>query len=132
MLLTSAADERFFRGTDFPVLNLHSHACSLYSASKLLGVNFTASGLKLNLQLPLQAYSFESPLVGIRRVGRRFEGWYQPSQPGTWAIEMNLPDLAAQVSRIWVNGESLSIRRDSNATMQCQGSGGPTGHCDGY
>ncbi len=51
-----AANEPFFHGTDFPVLNLHSHACSLYSATKLVGLEFTGEGLNLNLTLPLESY----------------------------------------------------------------------------
>jgi hypothetical protein len=31
----------FLRYTDFPIGNLHSHACTLYSAAKLLGLEFT-------------------------------------------------------------------------------------------
>ena len=39
-----AANEPYFHGTDFPVLNLHAHACFLYSASKLWGWNLRRKG----------------------------------------------------------------------------------------
>jgi hypothetical protein len=68
-----AADEPYFHGTDFPVLNLHSHACSLYSASKLLGLEFTSEGLSLNLALPLDSYRFDSPLIGVVKSRGRWE-----------------------------------------------------------
>jgi hypothetical protein len=60
-----AADQPYFRGTDFPVLNLHAHACFLYSASKLLGLEFDETGLRLNLRLPEDEYRFDSSFFGV-------------------------------------------------------------------
>src|SRR6266699_1955023 len=37
-----------FGWTDFPVLNMHTHACPLFSLAKLLGVEFTESGVSLS------------------------------------------------------------------------------------
>ena len=61
-----AANEPFFHGTDFPVLNLHAHACSLYSASKLLGLEFTRRRAELE---PGIALGFLSLRFAARRRG---------------------------------------------------------------
>src|ERR1035438_4869838 len=83
----ATVDNLYLHYTDFPVLNLHSHACSLYSAAKLLGIEFTESGIELRPGLPVESYRFESPLVGvIKSAGGSYEGWYQPSQAGAWKI----------------------------------------------
>lgn len=121
-----AADESFFHGTDFPVFNLHAHACSLYSASKLIGIDFTINGLRCNLHLPLESYAFESPLVAIRRSGRRIEGWYEPSRFGTWTVELSLPqDCATAVSQIQVNGLPSHVEPHADGTVTFRGHGGP-------
>ena len=39
--------------TDFPVLNMHSHANSLFAVTKLLGLEFTANGVLLAPSIPL-------------------------------------------------------------------------------
>src|SRR5581483_5896464 len=36
-----------FGWTDFPVLNMHTHACPLYSLTKVLGIEFTETGVRL-------------------------------------------------------------------------------------
>jgi cellobiose phosphorylase len=38
-----------FGWTDFPVLNMHTHACPLYALSKLIGVHFTARNHQVGL-----------------------------------------------------------------------------------
>jgi hypothetical protein len=85
-----AVDQPYFRGSDFPVLNLHAHVCFLYSASKLLGLEFDEAGPRLNLNLPENEYRFDSPLFGEVKTHDRFEGWYKPSRPGTWTIRILL------------------------------------------
>ena len=95
----------FLRYTDFPVMNLHWHACSLYALTKLLGLVFTEAGLDLAPVLPLPAYRFESPLVGLIKSSSGFEGWYSPSQPGAWTIRLQLPPEEARLlTRLEVNG----------------------------
>jgi hypothetical protein len=82
----------FLRYTDFPIGNLHSHACTLYSAAKLLGLEFTEAGLDLAPRLPLESYRFDSPLVGLVKGPAGYEGWYAPSKAGEWRIRLRLPD----------------------------------------
>jgi len=86
----------FLRYTDFPIGNLHSHACTLYSAAKLLGLEFTGSGLDLAPALPLNEYRFDSPLVGVAKGPSGYEGWYAPSKAGEWRIRVKLPNEEAR------------------------------------
>lgn len=121
-----AANEPFFHGTDFPVLNLHAHACSLYSATKLLGLQFTGDGLKLNLGLPLDSYRFDSPLVGVVKTRGRFDGWYAPSRSGTWTVRITLPEPAAgRLSHAVVNGKPASLTKLPNGVAEVAGSSSP-------
>ncbi len=117
-----AANEPFFHGTDFPVLNLHAHACFLYSASKLLGMEFTPEGLSLNLGLLVDAYSFDSPLVGVVKTKGRFEGWYAPSRPGNWKLRISLPESTiAKVSQVEVNGKRVPLNKLANGMIEVAG-----------
>lgn len=96
---------------DFPVLNMHSHAWPLYTATKLLGLDFNQQGLHLRPVLPEPAYEFRSPLFGLRKsMPGRYEGWYQPSQAGRWKITMELSDPErAAISKLFVNGVSTPL-----------------------
>ncbi|HSY01864.1 MAG TPA: hypothetical protein VK819_06900 [Acidobacteriaceae bacterium] len=112
-----------FHGTDFPVLNLHSHACFLYSASKVAGIEFTERGLNLKPAIPEKSWRFESPLVGvIRSADGHFEGWYAPSRPGTWTLQIELPsDLAERIARAEVNGTVAPLNRQPNGAFELSG-----------
>jgi len=124
-----AANEPYFRGTDFPVLNLHSHACSLYSVTKLLGIEFTPTGMKLRPTIPISSYRFSSPLVGIARSSPpiKYEGWYSPSCPGQWTIELSLPvDEGMSVSSLEVNGQRVPLQRQANGSILIHGDNAST------
>ena len=121
-----AASEPFFHGTDFPVLNLHAHACSLYAASKLLGIEFTGAGMKVNLALPVESYRFDSPLAGVVKERGRYEGWYAPSRSGEWTVEIAIPEQASKsLSQIEVNGKRSPITRQANGSIVLTGSSAP-------
>lgn len=121
-----AANEPFFHGTDFPVLNLHAHACSLYSASKLLGIEFTGAGMKVNLALPVESYRFDSPLVGVVKENGGYEGWYAPSRSGEWTVEIAVPEQASKsLSQIEVNGKRSPITRQANGSIVLTASSAP-------
>jgi hypothetical protein len=122
-----AANEPYFHGTDFPVLNLHAHACSLYSASKLLGLEFTPEGLKLNLALPLEAYRFDSPLLGVVKTKGRYEGWYAPARAGKWTVRIAIPkESIGKFARIEVNGRRLPIQSARNGAIEFAGKSAPS------
>jgi hypothetical protein len=122
----AAASEVYFHGIDFPVLNVHAHACSLYSASKLLGMEFTGTGMKLNLALPVEEYRFDSPLVGVVKKQGRFEGWYAPSRAGEWTIEIAVPEETAKLlTHVEVNGKRSAIERREDGAIVVSGSSAP-------
>jgi hypothetical protein len=91
-------------------MNMHPHAWPLYSAAKLLGLEFNEAGLTLNPALPLAEYEFSSPLLGFRKSAGGFSGWYAPAAPGRWEIEIVLSseDLEKK-SRVKVNGVAASL-----------------------
>ena len=121
-----AANEPYFHGTDFPVLNLHAHACFLYSASKLLGLEFTPEGLSFNLTLPLETYRFDSPLVGVVKSNRGYEGWYAPARAGKWTVRITIPkESAGKFSHVEANGKRLPIQNSPNGTIEIVGPSTP-------
>ena len=98
----------FLHYTDWPVMNLHSHACALYALTKLVGLEFTAKGLRIAPVLPLESYRFETPLVGIVKTPNGYEGWYAPLVAGAWEIHLALPAAdTRRLSRAQVNGKRI-------------------------
>ena len=83
-------------GADFPVMNMHAHAWPLYTAAKLLGLEFHQGGIALHPDLPLPEYEFASPLLGFKKSAGSYSGWYAPIVAGRWTIDIALPksDLA--------------------------------------
>jgi hypothetical protein len=113
-------------GPDFPVMNMHAHCNQLYSTAKLLGVEFTEKGLRLAPTLPLDTYSFDSPLVGIKKSSGQYEGWYAPFVAGTWTVTVWLP--AAEAERLVhaeVNGLKQVLRRTADGAIEFKGDSAP-------
>ena len=103
---------------------MHTHACPLYSLAKLLGVEFTETGVSLSPGLPLEAFRFESPLLGIAKSARGYEGWYSPLTQNTWRVRIKLPaDEAKRFSRAQANGERFRARVVDGA-IEIRGLGG--------
>ncbi len=119
----ATVDNMYLHYSDFPVLNLHSHACSLYSAAKLIGLEFTESGIELRPGLPVESYRFESPLIGvIKSAGGFYEGWYRPSRDGSYKIAIWLPaEQAARLSHAEVNGVSVTPVKKVDGTLELTG-----------
>ena len=116
----------FLHYTDFPIGNLHSHACTLYSAAKLLGLEFTETGAGLAPCLPLDSYRFDSPLVGLSKGPAGYEGWYAPSQAGEWRISLRLPlEEARRLRRIEVNGAKMRASATADGTIEIRGRSAP-------
>jgi Glycosyl hydrolase 36 superfamily, catalytic domain/Glycosyltransferase family 36 len=115
---------KLFGWTDFPVLNMHTHACPLYSATKLLGLEFTENGLLLAPKLPLESFRFESPLLGLIKTAKGYEGWYNPSVRNTWSVRLSLSlEEAKRLQRAEVNG--MRVRAHvSPGTIEVRGEGG--------
>lgn len=77
--------------TDFPVMNMHPHAWPIYSAAKLLGLDFNERGFRLAPLLPLLEYEFSSPVFGFKKSAGVYSGWYRPFKAGNWEIELAIP-----------------------------------------
>ncbi len=116
-----------FGWTDFPVMNMHPHAWQLYSAAKLLGLEFTGRGLELAPKIPLESYRFDSPLLGMIKSDRAYEGWYAPSGgTGTWTVTLRLPaEESKRFTSAEVNGRGEPIQRGANGEIELRGEGGP-------
>jgi hypothetical protein len=112
--------------TDFPVMNMHAHCNQLYSAAKLLGMEFTEKGLILAPTLPLSLYSFDSPLVGLKKTSDQYEGWYAPLVAGRWAISVRLPAAEAErFEQVQVNGSEQALRRTAEGAIELSGESAP-------
>jgi hypothetical protein len=97
-------------------MNMHIHAWPLYSAVKLLGVEFDERGLSFNPLLPLAEYEFSSPLLGFKKSSNGYSGWYAPLEAGQWEIEIRLPDSGlTRLARIAINGTSKSLDRSAKS-----------------
>jgi Glycosyl hydrolase 36 superfamily, catalytic domain len=115
---------RPFGWTDFPVLNMHTHACPLYSLTKLLGIEFTETGVALAPMLPLSSFRFESPLLGLIKSERGYEGWYNPTTRNTLSVRLIAPaEEVKRLQRIEVNGNKVRPRMAEGA-LELRGEGG--------
>ncbi len=109
--------------TDFPVMNMHTHAWPLYSAVKLLGVEFNELGLSFTPTLPLHEYEFSSPLLGFSKSARGYSGWYAPAAAGQWELELQLSDSeSARFGQVSVNG-SIQLLVHTAKTIRFSGAG---------
>jgi hypothetical protein len=99
-------------GPDFPVLNMHAHAWPLYTAAKLLGLEFHENGINFRPVLPLPSYEFASPLLGFKKFAGGYSGWYAPATAGDWNIDIAVPeDERSGVRQIIVNGAAQTWER---------------------
>ncbi len=96
---------------DFPVMNMHTHAWPLYSAAKLLGLEFHENGINFHPDLPLPEYEFASPLLGFMKSPSGYSGWYAPSKAGRWSVDIALPDAdRARLRQITINGVPAELK----------------------
>lgn len=100
--------------TDFPVMNMHSHAWPLYTISKLIGIEFTSDGVKFKPTIPKDEYKFSSPLIGFEKSKEGYSGWYAPKVAGTWKFTLKLDDIELNlIENVEINGkEEEPIRED--------------------
>ncbi len=114
-----------FSDLDFPVMNMHPHSWPLYSASKLLGIEFTGKGPSLSARLPLETYRFTSPLLGFTKSSQGYEGWYAPPgsrAAGTQVLTLDLPqEIANNFTRVKVDGVDMPLRWAPNGTIEIRG-----------
>ena len=114
-----------FGWTDFPVLNMHTHACPLYSLTKLLGIEFTEAGVLLAPKVPLASFRFESALLGLIKSTDGYEGWYSPGSQNTWSVVLSLPpEEAKRFSGVQINGEKMRKAHVTAEGIEMRGVGG--------
>ncbi len=109
--------------TDFPVCNMHPHAWPLYDIPRLLRVGFTPEGVTFAPCLPLDAYRFESPLLGFEKTAQGYSGWYAPARAGVWQISVRLQGNE-RVTRLEVNGKEHAIAFAADGALVWEGEGG--------
>ncbi|MFW9814152.1 MAG: hypothetical protein ACFFF9_16940, partial [Candidatus Thorarchaeota archaeon] len=111
-------EEQGFMGvgwTDFPVMNMHPHAWPIYSAAKLLGIEFTNKGVDFSPALPHDTYRFSSPLIELEKSENGYSGRYSPSASGTWTVRIRLKDTELdKISKIFVNDEVHELVREKD------------------
>ena len=113
-------------GTDFPVMNMHSHSELLYGAAKLLGIEFEEKGVSLAPVLPVAAYKFDSHLIGMEKSISGYSGYYNPAVSGTWTITVRLPAGEAEaLAHIEVNGTGQPLKRAPGGELQFRGASEP-------
>jgi hypothetical protein len=89
---------------------LHQHAWPLYTAAKLLGLEFHERGLRLQPTLPMAEYDFNSSLVGVRKSKSGYAGHYEPAAAGSWELEIQLPAAErARVHSLTVDGVAQAL-----------------------
>ncbi len=124
----AAARPSNYRGlswTAWPVMNMHRHAWPLYSAAKLLGVEFTEQGVDLAPAIPKPKYSFRSKLLGVEKSEKGYQGWYAPQKTGNWTIRVKLTAEEKGLKKLTVNGNSESANAQPDGTIQFSGSSTP-------
>ena len=111
--------------TDFPVMNMHSHAWPLYSTAKLLGVDFHEDGVRFNPAIPHDEYEFSSPLLGFKKTRQGYSGWYAPTVAGRWSVEIKLAaSEAKRVREVKINGKREPLSA-SDQTIRFAGESAP-------
>jgi cellobiose phosphorylase len=101
---------------DFPVLNMHAHAWPIYTATKLLGLEFDEGGLRLRPVLPEPQYEFASPLFGFTKSAPgKHSGWYAPCSEGQWSVSLELAQEELVRGRhLIVNGITQELHTNGN------------------
>jgi len=91
--------------TDFPVFNLHPHAWPLYDLTRLVGINFTREGVKINPTLPKDSFELITSLFGLVKSHNGYSGWYNPKKEGKWILSFKMSDEELKnIKFISING----------------------------
>ena len=106
--------------TDFPVMNMHPHAWPLYDISKLVGLEFTKDGFRVNPSFPVD-YSFESPLISLKKKDGQLGGSYNPLVPGEWTITVTGLNIS-EYSRLVINDTVADLNVNENRELIITGS----------
>lgn len=101
--------------TDFPVMNMHPHAWSLYTITKLMGVEFSTQGVDLAPAIPKQEFRFSSPLIELEKTTEGYSGKYAPKIAGKWRVTLKLDQKELhRISSVEINGKSEKVVREGD------------------
>jgi len=101
--------------TDFPIMNLHSHAWPLYNTIHLIGAVFTVEGIEFTPIIPKEEYEFSSPLLGFKKSCDGYSGWYAPLVEGNWKISLIVDkDELKEFRNIEINGKEVELLIENN------------------
>jgi hypothetical protein len=76
-------------------------------------------------EIPLPAFRFESPLVGLIKTAKGYEGWYEPSTRNTWTVSLRLStEELKKLDRVEANGERVHRARVIDNAIEMRGTGG--------
>ncbi len=107
--------------TAWPVMNMHRHAWPLYSAAKLLGIEFTEAGVDLAPTLPQTEYSFRSKLVGLEKNAKGYQGWYAPVKAGSWTIRLRFAADETPFKTLTINGNTQPVPAQQDGAIKFSG-----------
>ena len=102
-------------------MNMHRHAWPLYSAAKLLGIEFTEAGVDLAPTLPQAKYSFRSKLVGLEKSAKGYQGWYAPIKAGSWTIRLRFAADETPFKTLTINETTQPVPAQQDGTIQFTG-----------
>jgi hypothetical protein len=61
--------------------------------------------------VPVSSFRFESPLVGIIKSEKGYEGWYAPESQNTYGVRVRVsPEELKRLNKAEVNGERFRPR----------------------
>ncbi len=96
--------------TDFPILNLHSHAWPLYNIFHLIGLKFTIEGLEFEPRFPEKEYRIQSPLISFEKNQSQYKGSYNPQFEGLYKITYKFEsNILEKIKEIIVNNQSTKF-----------------------
>ncbi|MFX0058990.1 MAG: GH36-type glycosyl hydrolase domain-containing protein [Candidatus Hodarchaeota archaeon] len=102
--------------TDFPVLNLHSHAWLLYNCIHLIGAKFTKEGIEFSPVLPKDKYEFNTKILGFKKSKMGYSGWYSPLEEGNWKITLHLTEEEINsIQSLKINSKQEKFNKNENS-----------------
>ncbi len=99
---------------DFPVLNLHAHTWQQYTIFKLLGAEFSADSIIIAPKIPKTSYAVSSPLLCVKRDGRRYHIQYKPSSADNLKLVFCCDNEPQSVTN---NGSAIPYSASSGKTV---------------
>jgi hypothetical protein len=111
--------------TDFPILNLHSHAWSLYNIFHLIGLKFTKEGIEFEPRFPEEQFKIKSPLISFEKNQSHYKGSYYPQIEGYYKITHKFEsNVLVKIKEVIVNNQSTEFEvKEESIVFQGRGGG---------